>query len=372
MRASLLQLAFPTGLVVVPSNPDKADSEPLLLVANSTRHRIDAFDLQSGTALCCTGGPYRGDKLDELTYPEGLAYDRASQHVYVADSNNHRVVAYRLRRHGKLEAAFEFGRPHMAQPWDNIVYEEQLLTSDIDAHVVWVHTLTGTKLRTIGAGRLEVPRGIAIACSLLMVVEARQVLVFTMAGQLRQTLKVPNGENMYGITTAAGAGAGSSSSEAERRRVYVCDIELHCVHVLRSGIVQEPDPLGRRTRGLTEGARACVVTQPNEQAPPPHVGKEVRLIRADEERRVWIVDLTCPCSETGMRASEASGAKNLAEYAPRHLEYIAEGATSRPMISGLKIDGQQIDLGSDMINLLGDEDTGVSSELLSLLQVITC
>ena len=359
-------LAFPTGLVVVPSHPGKASSEQMLLVSNSSRHRIDAFDLASGKACGYVGGPYRGESLDRLNYPEGLAYDHASQQVYVADSNNGRVVVYRLRRHGKLEPRFAFGQPHMQQPYSNIVHEEQLLTSDIDAHCVWVHTLTGTKLRAIGAGLLNVPRGITIACSLLVVVTANQLLVFTMAGQLRQKLKVPHGENMYGITTPASAEGG----EVALRRVYVCDVELHCIHVLRCGVVQQPDPLGRRTRGLTEGAAAFVVANSTEEAPPAHVGKKVRLVRGDEERRVWVVDLTCPCSEVGMEVSMAAGDRNLAEVSPRHLEYIAEEMNQRPFVGGIKVNGQQIDLGPRTEDdfIVGDDPESIAAQILSHFQ----
>ena len=210
-------LAFPTGLVVVPSHPGKANSEQMLLVSNSSRHRIDAFDLASGKACGYVGGPYRGESLDRLNYPEGLAYDHASQQVYVADSNNGRVVVYRLRRTASPSCARVW--PAACATVSNIVHEEQL-SPRTSTHCA-VHTLTGTTARdwcgaAQRAGHHDRPS--------LLGGHGNQLLVFN-GGATATKLKVPHGENMYGITTfASEGGEGAAARVRVRRRAarYPC------------------------------------------------------------------------------------------------------------------------------------------------------
>jgi sugar lactone lactonase YvrE len=80
------ELGYPVGVYV--------DRDFILYVADSYNHRVIAFPpgVMSGTVVAGGNGP--GDNDDQLYYPHRVAGDRESN-LYVADGGNHRIVRYR-------------------------------------------------------------------------------------------------------------------------------------------------------------------------------------------------------------------------------------------------------------------------------------
>ena len=71
-----------------------ADGQPELLVSDSDNHRVVAFRLDGSAARVVCGTGRGGSGAGEMTYPVGLAVT-ATGDLWVVESGNHRVSLFR-------------------------------------------------------------------------------------------------------------------------------------------------------------------------------------------------------------------------------------------------------------------------------------
>lgn len=211
-----------------------------------------------------------GVGLSHLDAAEGMASSGGM--VFVVDTARHRVVVFDGRslrclgfsgghsdRKGWHSAS---GEPILSSPYDVVAHDGELFVSDThnDRIQVLAAAWPAKWIGVIGQsghgpGQFTYPRGLAIARRLLYVCEERQVQVLTLVGEPRMILPVHAAGGLCGICTDA-------------RRVFVTDMDLHKVHVLRLTsehksawrIAQE-----RREAKLREELRAGVAAAPSGQ-----------------------------------------------------------------------------------------------------------
>jgi len=136
-----------------------------LFVSDSMGHRVLVFSA-TGNFIRAFGG--KGQGTGELSYPNGLVVVQAKQKVYVADSNNGRVVEFNTR--GEFQRNISMiGERHLVTPRGialdrkrNVLYILDTLTHQVISY----HPDTSTGLawgaKGTGAGRFSFPNGIAL------------------------------------------------------------------------------------------------------------------------------------------------------------------------------------------------------------------
>lgn len=65
-----------------------------LFIADAGNHRVMRWSRGSRQGVVVAGGHGAGRRLDQLRHPRGVAYDPVSGSIYVADTGNHRVVRW--------------------------------------------------------------------------------------------------------------------------------------------------------------------------------------------------------------------------------------------------------------------------------------
>eukprot|EP00455_Lapot_gusevi_P033147 TRINITY_DN3621_c0_g2_i2.p1 TRINITY_DN3621_c0_g2~~TRINITY_DN3621_c0_g2_i2.p1 ORF type:complete len:532 (+),score=178.95 TRINITY_DN3621_c0_g2_i2:352-1947(+) len=76
-----------------------------LYVADYYNHRIVVLHLTHGNVVAVWGGE-QGPELDQYNYPAGLALDVEGGLLYVADSHNHRIKVVAVREQGRCERVY--------------------------------------------------------------------------------------------------------------------------------------------------------------------------------------------------------------------------------------------------------------------------
>ena len=71
-----------------------AETREVFFVADFANHRVIRWRAGARVGEMVAGGNGRGDRLDQLDWPTGIAVERDSA-VLVVDKNNHRVVRWR-------------------------------------------------------------------------------------------------------------------------------------------------------------------------------------------------------------------------------------------------------------------------------------
>jgi hypothetical protein len=67
------------------------DSHGNIYVAEKRNHRVTKWALHASIGILVAGGSGEGSNSDQLDYPGGLYIDELHSHLYIADSNNHRI-----------------------------------------------------------------------------------------------------------------------------------------------------------------------------------------------------------------------------------------------------------------------------------------
>ncbi|CAF3549250.1 unnamed protein product [Rotaria sp. Silwood1] len=81
------QLAYPYGLFV-------DDDNQTIYIADSSNHRIMAWECGSTTGRVVAGGNGQGNRADQLNYPRDVIVDRARDSLIICDNQNKRVVRW--------------------------------------------------------------------------------------------------------------------------------------------------------------------------------------------------------------------------------------------------------------------------------------
>jgi len=149
-----LRLATPSGLAV--------DDRERVFVSDARHDRVFVFD-QQGELVMSIG------QKDELRQPAGLAIDRRTGRLYVADAGRHKIRVYDSRT-GRF--VFEFGERGSTPgtfnfPTHLFLGHNRLYVTDTMNFRVQVFDLEGTYLTKVGEmgsslGQLARPKGVAV------------------------------------------------------------------------------------------------------------------------------------------------------------------------------------------------------------------
>ena len=279
-----------------------SSSAYVVAIVGSSDRRLFRYALPHFTLMGASDAGHGASLLDA---PEGMAV--SNNMVFVVDTARHRLATFdavtlaflghsggysdrRTRWHHRS------GEPIFTSPYDVVAHEEELFVSD--THNDRIQVLTASHparwLGVIGQsghgpGQFTYPRGLAIARDLLYVCEERQVQVLTTNGEPRMILPIHAASGLCGICTD---GVRSSS------RVFVTDMDLHKIHVLRlthdrramaAGAARDAEREAKLRDQLRRGAGAVGADDPN----PPGVGggetedpnKVLHEQNAEEERK---------------------------------------------------------------------------------------
>lgn len=138
------------------------DKRGMVFVSDVKLNRVYGFDREGKLAIAI------GQK-DELTNPSGLAIDRASDRLYVADPRGHRIKVYSCAD-GKF--LFEFGNRgekdgELNFPTNLFTHSGKIYVSDSGNFRIQIFDLDGKFVKKFGAvgdrpGQLARPRGVAV------------------------------------------------------------------------------------------------------------------------------------------------------------------------------------------------------------------
>jgi sugar lactone lactonase YvrE len=81
----LTQLSCPQGMIV--------DHSGTVYVADSNNHRVMGWPKGATQGYLVVGGHGVGNKANQLNYPFGLSFDRQGN-LYVVDKDNHRIQRF--------------------------------------------------------------------------------------------------------------------------------------------------------------------------------------------------------------------------------------------------------------------------------------
>jgi len=129
-----------------------------LYVADRDNHRIQKFNVK-GNYLLMFGG--RGSKDGKLEFPCGITVHKGS--VFVADSENSRISVF----HSNGQFRRTIGEGHLDCPHDLAVTDDHLVIADYGKHCICTFTVEGhfvSKFGTRGTGNKELcsPRGLTV------------------------------------------------------------------------------------------------------------------------------------------------------------------------------------------------------------------
>jgi len=162
-KTASLPLAFP-GKVATDERGDR------LFIADSNHNRIVITRLD-GTLIKTigTGAPGRGDgAFDKATFyrPQGMAFDKGNDRLYVADTENHLIRRIDFKTNTvttiagtgeQLRERFAEGdalKTALSSPWDVLILEDKLYVAMAGTHQIWQVDLASNTARVF-AGSLR-------------------------------------------------------------------------------------------------------------------------------------------------------------------------------------------------------------------------
>ena len=141
------KLRYPTDVLV--------HSSGLVYVAYWGTHLIAVFS-QEGEPVCTFGS--HGGRRGEFACPRGVALSPDDCHLYVSDSNNHRVQVFTLEG----QYVRKFGADHLKYPYGlTVTSDGSVLVADRNDSCVAVFDKKGKLVHSIA---VEDPTGLAIDC----------------------------------------------------------------------------------------------------------------------------------------------------------------------------------------------------------------
>ncbi|CAF1104283.1 unnamed protein product [Adineta steineri] len=82
----LNQLSYPQGIFI--------DNDKSIYIADSNNHRIVKWQLNSNTGQIIAGGNGKGNQNNQLKYPRNIVYDKENNSFLISDRGNGRVMRY--------------------------------------------------------------------------------------------------------------------------------------------------------------------------------------------------------------------------------------------------------------------------------------
>ena len=142
----------PWGIAVAPNGH--------IFIADNTTHQIHVFDEQR-KHIRSFGK--KGSGQGQLNFPCGTAID-ADGLVYVCNSINHCIEVFK----GEGTFVRQFGVGLLSRPYGVTMNKEQVYVADAGKHKIFIFTLEGQLLRTVGTrgrwnGQLHWPTAVAIS-----------------------------------------------------------------------------------------------------------------------------------------------------------------------------------------------------------------
>mmetsp|Transcript_396 Transcript_396/g.722 ORF Transcript_396/g.722 Transcript_396/m.722 type:complete len:323 (-) Transcript_396:399-1367(-) len=199
--------------------------EEVLLVSDSLNNRVQRLSAADGSPMGMVGGV--GSGAGELNSPDGICV--ASDKMYVVDNGNKRVAVFDMN--------FEFRAAFGGEPQHGMALKSprgitttaagELVVSDDELSCVFVFTLDGILLRTLGSrgskpGHFDTPWGLCACKGTLLVVEnvGKRLQVIDLNGGLVQSIAGPQFGELAGVCV-----------DKEEQKVFVTDYTNGVVHV---------------------------------------------------------------------------------------------------------------------------------------------
>ena len=158
-----------------------------LFVSDSYNHKIHKFRSTDGQYIKSIGG--KGSRPGKFNHPNGLCVSNRS-HLYVCDSNNHRIQVFDLDMNFVRCFGSYGSKPGQFNWPDNVAIDSsgQIYVTDLENHRIQCLTNMGMSIRCIGKegngpGEFFRPNIIRIAGNCIYVTDRRAVSVFTTSGQ---------------------------------------------------------------------------------------------------------------------------------------------------------------------------------------------
>lgn len=163
--------------------------------------------------------------------PQGAAFAKSSNALFIADHINGRVVVFDTNT---MEHMRTFGsRGHEAgeleYPVGIAIKGEEVFVAEYGNHRISVFTKRGVFVRILGGegkgpGQLFEPRGLAIVKGWVVVLEARRVQVLSPEGESRQVLDIPGAGSLWGVCKDEQSRAFVTDIRAGQAKVYVLQV----------------------------------------------------------------------------------------------------------------------------------------------------
>jgi len=201
----------------------------VVYVVEAGNHRVQRLRLAEGEPMGTAGS--HGSKKGELWCPQGAAFAKSSNALFIADHINGRVVVFDTNT---MEHMRTFGsRGHEAgeleYPVGIAIKGEEVFVAEYGNHRISVFTKRGVFVRILGGegkgpGQLFEPRGLAIVKGWVVVTEARRVQVLSPEGESRQVLDIPGAGSLWGVCKDEQSRAFVTDIRAGQAKVYVLQV----------------------------------------------------------------------------------------------------------------------------------------------------
>ena len=200
----------------------------VIYAVEAGNHRVQRLKLAEGEPMGSAGS--HGSKKGELWCPQGVAFAKNANALFVADYINGRIVVYDTNTMEHMRTFGSRGAEPgcLEYPCGLAIKGEEVYVAEYGNHRISVFTKRGVFVRILrgegkAAGQLFEPRCVAIIKGWVVVTEARRVQVLSPEGESRQVLEIPGSGSLWGIC------------KDEHSRAYVTDVRPgHArIHVLQ-------------------------------------------------------------------------------------------------------------------------------------------
>jgi DNA-binding beta-propeller fold protein YncE len=232
-----------TGPGQLRGNSGVACEGGLLFVVEGGNHRVQKLALSDGSLLAKAGS--HGSKKGEMWCPQGCAFVKAQNTLFVADHINGRIVVFDTNTMEHIRSFGSRGTEPgcLEYPCDMALKGEEVFVTEFGNHRVSVFTKRGVFVRILGSegkapGQFFEPRGVAIVKGWVVVTEARRVQVLSPEGESRQVLEIPGAGSLWGVCKDELGRAYVTDVRAGHAKVYVLNVSGQSYEEGQSASVQ--------------------------------------------------------------------------------------------------------------------------------------